>query len=127
MRTTGRWQRLRTSVMKTLMSSTRFILTKNGPLSVVHLNASLPFHRLSSSSQSARHAVRRARTTKKGGTLHDTTAVVATCYSWCTRRMFELIFGTERLKLDTRWIAHFDIFRCGEVHGVLIPTERDSV
>lgn len=40
-----------TSVMKTLMSSTRFILTKNGPLSVVHLRASLPFHRLSSSSQ----------------------------------------------------------------------------
>ncbi len=39
-----------TSVMKTLMSSTRFIFTKNGPLSVVHRSASLPFQRLSSSS-----------------------------------------------------------------------------
>lgn len=40
-----------TSVINTLMSSTLFILTKNGPLSVVHRSASFPFHRLSSSSQ----------------------------------------------------------------------------
>lgn len=37
--------------MKTLISSTLFILTKYGPLSVVHRRASFPFHRLSSSSQ----------------------------------------------------------------------------